>query len=155
MAEPKTQPLAPAPEGYRYIYNRLSTQYEQFFDGRPHVFQPHEVKMLPAEVAEHLRAYSIIPGTLRRFNNGGLQAERVFALGPGWMVLLYNRINDMTGTGNAQYVPEYAEATPEDAWMKPSETKPGVELFDRTSVPNYAERPGAEGRPTHIELIRV
>jgi hypothetical protein len=132
----------------------MPEQYEQFYDGRPQVFESHQVKMLPTEVAEHLRAYSIIPGTLRRFG-GGLKAERAFALGPGWSLVRYNRFPGEGGMTNDRYVAEYAEAVPEPEWMHPCELTPGKELFDRGSVGNYTERPSADGRPTHIEMVRV
>src|SRR5512146_330781 len=66
------------PERTRYVYNRTSGPGEGMFDGRVYVLQSHEIKPMGSDIAEHLRATSIINGTLRRMKNGGgtLTAER-------------------------------------------------------------------------------
>ena len=147
--------LPPLPEGHRYIYNRTDAEYEQFFDGRPINFQAHETKVLTSEQAYHLRAHSIIRGTLRPGGRGALIAERSLACGPGWTILRWNKVPDTSGTGNDRYIAEYVVAEPEKEFHVPTSTTPGTELFDRQAMPNYTDRPTPEGRPTHVEIVRV
>jgi hypothetical protein len=159
MADEQTVPEAPKalpelPEGYRYLYNRGSEPYEAQFDGKVYILDPHETKTLQCHIAEHLRAYSIIPGTLRQ-GRGGYKAERWLALGPGWTILRHNKVESGDAFGNAQYVPEYGVAEPEETFQVPTETKAGREIFDRTSIPNYVDRAGQEGRATHVEYVRT
>lgn len=155
--EAPRQEYAPLPEGFRYLYNRTDERFEGMFDGRIYELQPHEVKAFQCHVAEHLRAHSIIPGTLRRDpkQNRALIAERSVALGPGWTVLRYNKTEGADQFGNSTYSPEYVEAKAEADFGVPTTTKPGMELFDRASIANYVDKPGLEGRPTHVEYIRV
>ena len=114
-------------------------------------FAPHEVKALPSEVADHLRAHAIIPGTMRRAR-GELIAERYLAGGPGWTIQQWTKIPDITGTGNDRYVPEYVRAEPEADWGVVSTTAPTYEM---AGIPNYADRAVPENRPTRIELVPV
>lgn len=158
VPEPEPQTLAPLPEGYRYLYNRSSDRWEGQFDGRAYILEPHETKPFLCHIAEHLRAHSIIAGTLRRPRGGGnasLEAERFLAVGPGWTILRWNKSEQADQFGNSQYIPEYVAAEAEPDFGKPTTTKPGMELFDRGSIQNYVDRPGLEGRPTHVEYIRV
>jgi hypothetical protein len=146
----------PETEGQRYVYNRTNETYELFFDGRPITFQPHQVRLLPTATAEHIRAHSIIPGTLRRMSGGQLTAERALALGPGWALVRFNKVeSESDPLGNAVYVPEYVEAEAEPEFLKPTDTKPGKELFDTESIPNYVDLPGPEGQATHRAYVRV
>ena len=150
--------LPPLPEGFRYLYNRTAEVYEGTFDGRIYILQPHETKMLQCHIAEHLRAHAIIPGTLRRgegARSGALVAERTVALGPGWTILRWNKTDQSDQFGNSTYQPEYTEAEAEADFGVPTTTKPGMELFDRASIPNYVDRPGLEGRATHVEYVRT
>ena len=157
MAEPEQEkaPLAPLPEGYRYAYNRMAWEYEQFFDGKPIILKPHEIRMLTSEQAEFLRAHSLITGTLRKGGRGGLQAERAIALGSGWRIARWNKTGEPTASGSDRYVAEYELAEPEPEFLVPSTTEVGMEYFDRASMPNYTDRPTPEGRPTHVEMVRV
>lgn len=155
--EPAQAPLAPAPEGYRYVYNRMNWEYEQAFDGKPLVFRPHEVRMLTTPQAEHLRAYSLIPGTLARGrgHGGDLASERAIALGPGYRIEGIVKTGEPTASGADGYTIVYEQADPEPLFLVPCETKVGLMYFDQTSLSNYSDRPSADGRPTHAELIRV
>lgn len=152
--EARIAALAPLPEGSnsRYIYNRTNEHWEGMFDNRVYEFQPHEVRVLSAEIAEHLHAHSLIPGTLRRIQGGGgtLTAERYLALGPGWKITGTSKIED---TYYLTYGPAEAEAT----FLVPTETKASLDYFDRSSIPNYVDRPNMRdpGKPTHSEIIRV
>lgn len=147
--------LPPLPEGFRYLYNRRDKRFEGQFDGRIYELQPYETKPFVCYIAEHLRAHSIIPGTLRRDEHGGMVAERWLACGPGWTIIAHNKTEASDQFGNNTYVPEYGEATPDKDFGVPTETKPGRELFDRTSIPNYVERGSQDGRPTHVEYVKV
>lgn len=144
--------LQPLPERNRYIYNRTGEPWEHMFNGRVYELAPYEVKVLPSEVAEHLHAHSIIPGTLRRKAGGGgsLTAERAVALGPGWAIAGSVKVED-------DYIVQYAEAVPEDTFLVPTTTVAGAELFDRQSIPNYVDRPNVRdpGKPMHVEIVRV
>ena len=144
------------PEGSnsRYVYNRMSVIWEGQFDGKMYVFQPHEHRAIPAEVAERLYyTQSIIPGTLRHKLGGGgtLTTERALALGPGWKIAGTQKVED---TYILLYEP--AEADPE--FLVPTETKPSLDYFDRTSIPNYVERPNVRDQgaaPTHAAILPV
>lgn len=150
VPQPPAPPaFPPAPEGFRYIYNRTAGVYEPFFDGAPVIFAPHEVKLLPSAVADNLRSTALIPGTLRKVGAGTLQAERALALGPGWIITDSHKLDDNTWTF------DYAPAEAEETFLVPTETQAGAEMFDRTSVPNYADRPSRENVPTTARLIRV
>jgi hypothetical protein len=160
MAEQETpNPSVPAlpslPEGFRYAYNRMNTEYEAFFDGRPVTLKPHETKRLRTDQAEHLRAHSIIPGTLADTGRGTLKGERAIALGPGWFVRAWIRTEEVNAMGNNQYVPEYAEAEAEPEFQVPTETVPGVTLFNLESTGNYVGRPSRENMPTKATLVPV
>jgi hypothetical protein len=150
----KIAALPPLPERSRYVYNRTAEPWEAQFNGRVYTFEPHECKTLPAEIAEHFRAHSIIPGTLRRkLGSGGtLTAERAIALGPGWNITGSVKVDD-------EYVLQYAEAAPDADFFVESTTVPGGEIWDRSSIPNYVERPnvreGDQGKPTHAAILRV
>jgi len=152
---PELPSLPDLPEGFRYAYNRTNAQYEMFFDGRPITFKPHETKRLRTEQAEHLRAHSIIPGTLANTGRGTLKGERAIALGPGWTVRAWNKTPDVTGGGNVQYSPDYMEAEAEPDFQVPTETVPGPTLFDLSSTGNYAGRPSRDNMPTTAKLIPV
>lgn len=153
------QPSAPAlpslPEGFRYAYNRMKTEYEMFFDGRPITFKPHETKRLRTDQAEYLRAHSIIPGTLADTGRGTLKGERAIALGPGWFVRAWIKTEEVNSMGNNQYVPEHAEAEAEPDFQVPTETVPGPTLFDLNSTGNYVGRPSQGNMPTHAALVSV
>jgi len=140
------------PEKMRFVYNRSAEPWEHMFDGRVYELQPYEVKALPSAVAEHLRAHSIIPGTLRRSKKGGgtLEAERYVALGPGWMITGSVKVQD-------DYILQYVQAEPEPDFLVPTTTQPGQTLFDLKSLPNYVDRPNMRdpGKPTHAEIVRV
>ena len=103
--EERIAALPTLPERTRYVYNRTAREWEGMFDGRVYVLAPHEVKPMDAAVAEHLRATSIITGTLRRMAGGGgtLTAERAVALGPGWAISGSAKIQD-------DFVLQYEEA---------------------------------------------
>lgn len=157
MAEPKSAPVAELntpPEGFRYVYNRTNDQYELMFNGVPYVFEAHQVRLLKSDVADFIYAHSIIPGTLRN-SRTGLAAERALALGPGWVIKAWVKTADSTGAGNDVYNPEYAEVAADPLFRVPTDTKPGVTLFDLEKTPNYADRPSREGQPTHPVLIPV
>ena len=155
MAEPKSAPeLQTPPEGYRYIYNRMATEYELMRDGSPVVFKGHETRLLACDVAEFVHAHSIIPGTLHN-ERGTLKGERALALGPGWTILRWNKTAAGTGAGNDVYSPEYAPAVADALFLVPTETKPGATLFDLEKTPNYADRPSREGMATKPQLIPV
>lgn len=56
--------LAPAPQGFSYVRNRTTQVYEDMFDGKPYVFQPGEVRLLPDDqsnnpVATYLCDHSV------------------------------------------------------------------------------------------------
>jgi len=140
------------PERSRYIYNRTSMDWEGMFDGRVYVLKPHEIKPVDSAIAEHLWATSMITGTLRRLPGGGgtLTAERAIALGPGWAIAGSAKIQD-------DFVLQYEEATSETMFLVPTTTQPGLELFDRSSIPNYTDRPNLRdpGKPMHSEIVRV
>ena len=151
--EERIAALSPLPEQSRYVYNRTSEPWEAQFNGRVYRFTPHEIRALPAEIAEHFRAHSLIAGTLRRMRSGGgsLTAERAIALGPGWLIKGSVKIED-------DFMLEFAEAVPDEDFLVPSTTKPGREIWDRSSIPNYVDRPNVrdpDGKPTHVEMIPV
>lgn len=161
MAEqPKVEPtreeriaaLSPLQEGYRYLYNRSNFPWEHQFDGRVFKFQPHEVKSVPCGAADLFRADSIIPGTLRRMPGAGgtLGAERYIAYGPGWQIQGTVKIQE-------DYILQYVPAEAEADFLVPTETEPGMELFDRKSIDNYAGRGNARdpGQPLHPAIVRV
>jgi hypothetical protein len=79
-----------------------------------------------------------------------LTGERAVALGPGWMITGSAKIQD-------DFVLQYEEAQAEPEFLVPTETQPGGELFDRTSIPNYVDRPNVRdpGKPMHTEIVRV
>jgi hypothetical protein len=157
MVEPKSAPvteLSTPPEGFRYIYNRMKTPYELMRDGIPVMFQPHETRLLPCDVAEFVYAHSIIPGTLHN-ERGTLKGERALALGPGWTIQRWNKSTSATGAGNDVYVPDYAPAEADACFQVPTETVPGATLFDLERTPNYADRPSREGMATKPQLIPV
>lgn len=58
--------LAPAPPGFAYLKNRGSGTYEEQFDGRPYVFAPGEIKLLPEETATFLHSFSLVQVDLER-----------------------------------------------------------------------------------------
>lgn len=58
--------LTPAPPGFAYLKNRGTLPYEEQFDGRPYVFAPGEVKLLPEETATFLRSFSLVQVDLER-----------------------------------------------------------------------------------------
>lgn len=149
--ETRIAALPPPPEPMRYIYNRTGSPWEGMFDGRVYILAPHETRILSAEVVEHLRAHSIIPGTLRRGPGGSLMAERSVALGPGWMISGTAKMED------ERTVLQYAETGPESDFLVPTETKPGLEYFDRQSIPNYVDRPNmrGDGQPIRPAIVPV
>lgn len=51
--------LTPAPPGFTYLKNRGTQRHEDLFDGRPYVFEPGEVKLLPDETAAFLHSFSL------------------------------------------------------------------------------------------------
>jgi hypothetical protein len=144
--------LGPLPEAIRYVYNRTNGPWEGMFNGRVYVFASHEIKSLSTEVAEHLTAHSIIPGTLRHAKHGGgtLSAERALALGPGWTITGSVKVED-------EFHLQYGVAEADATFLVPTETQPGPEYFDRASIPNYVDRPNMRdpGKPSHPELLRV
>ena len=150
--EDRIAALPTLPERSRYIYNRTSMDWEGMFDGRVYVLKPHEIKPVDSAIAEHLWATSMITGTLRRLPGGGgtLTAERAIALGPGWAIAGSAKIQD-------DFVLQYEEATSETMFLVPTTTQPGLELFDRSSIPNYTDRPNLRdpGKPMHSEIVRV
>jgi len=150
--EERIAALPPLQEGYRYLYNRSSEPWEHQFDGRVYKFEPHEVRSIPSNAAELFRADSIIPGTLRRVRGGGgtLVAERYVAFGPGWAIHGSVKIQE-------DYVIQYAPAEAEADFLVPTTTEPTMELFDRTSIPSYVDRPNVRdpGKPLHAAIVRV
>lgn len=58
--------LTPAPPGFTYLKNRSTTRYEDMFDGRPYVFEPGEVRLLPEETANFLYNFSLVQVDLER-----------------------------------------------------------------------------------------
>ena len=52
--------LAPAPEGFKWVYNRLDRKYAQMFDGISQEFQPHEHRLLRQSAAEFLAERSCV-----------------------------------------------------------------------------------------------
>jgi hypothetical protein len=157
MAEPKSAPVAELntpPEGFRYVYNRTNDHYELMFNGVPICFDAHQIRLLRCEVAEFVHAHSIIPGTLHN-TKGTLKGERALALGPGYTIRMWVKTADATGAGNDVYLPEYTEAEADALFRVPTDTKPGVTLFDLERTPNYADRPSREGQATRPQLIPV
>ena len=149
--EDRIAAMPPPPEPMRYLYNRTATPWEGMFDGRVYVMKGHEVRVLSAQVAEHLRAHAIIPGTLRRGVGGALMGERYVALGPGWMISGTAKLED------DRWVEQYAQTEAEAEFLVPTETKPGPEYFDRQSIPNYVDRPSmrGDGQPIHPAIVPV
>lgn len=58
--------LTPAPPGFAYLKNRGTRIYEDQFDGRPYVFAPGEIKLLPDEAATFLQNFSLVQVDLER-----------------------------------------------------------------------------------------
>jgi len=48
------------PVGFQWLYNRLDRQFEMQFDLQPWVFEPHELRLAPQDVAKFLHYNSII-----------------------------------------------------------------------------------------------
>jgi hypothetical protein len=46
--------------GMQYVYNRLGTVFEKFFDGIPYTFEPHKHQALPDYIAEFMYRTSVI-----------------------------------------------------------------------------------------------
>ena len=49
-----------APRGSEFIYNRLATTFEKFFDGFPYTFEPHETRLMPVDIANFMYRTSVI-----------------------------------------------------------------------------------------------
>ena len=52
--------LAPAPEGFMWVYNRLDRKYAQTFDGISEEFAPHQHRLLRQSAAEFLAERSCV-----------------------------------------------------------------------------------------------
>lgn len=50
----------PAPEGWRWVYNRLPEPYEAKFNSQPTLFEAHEFKQVSAKIAPHICSWSIV-----------------------------------------------------------------------------------------------
>ncbi len=50
----------PAPQGWRWVYNRLAESYEARFNSQPTVFEAHEFKQIAADIAPHICSWSIV-----------------------------------------------------------------------------------------------
>jgi len=56
----KTDLPPPAPQGWRWVYNRLAEPYEAKFNSQPTVFEAHEFKQVSADIAPHICSWSIV-----------------------------------------------------------------------------------------------
>lgn len=48
------------PTGSKLVYNRLSVEYEKFFDGVPYRWKPGESRLFPSDVAEFFERGSVV-----------------------------------------------------------------------------------------------
>ena len=58
-------PIAPAPPGFRWVYNRLNEVYEDMFDHVPYTFKAHEQRLMQEDIATFLHAHSAISVDLK------------------------------------------------------------------------------------------
>ena len=59
MAKEQAGPPKPPP-GFTWLYNRLSIPYEAMFDLKQYIFEPHEERLVPDDVALFLHNGSVI-----------------------------------------------------------------------------------------------
>lgn len=49
-----------APVGFQWLYNRLGRDFEMQFDLQPWLFEPHEMRLAPNDVARFLHHNSVV-----------------------------------------------------------------------------------------------